>query len=120
MFRLKENQMLRTLTVKWLDVGLVGSLLVVASLPSNPGAQTSSHFPKLSERDANATQFLAQVRQLYVNATSYHIAAVKEEQMNAEFSRRWSESLTIAARAPENRYRFEANTNWDAHAFFGG
>jgi outer membrane lipoprotein-sorting protein len=113
MFRLRK-QMLRTLTVKWLCIGFVGSLLVVASLPSNASGQTSSHVPQLSERDADATRFLAQVRQLYVNATSYNIAAVKEEQMNAEFSRRWNKSLTIAALAPENRYRFEVHTNWEA------
>jgi thiol-disulfide isomerase/thioredoxin/outer membrane lipoprotein-sorting protein len=106
--------MLRTLTVKWLRIGFVGSLLVVASLPSKASAQTFSHVPELGERDAEATGFLAQVRQLYANATSYNIAAVKEEQMNAEFSRSWSKSLTIAALAPENRYRFEVHTNWEA------
>jgi hypothetical protein len=82
--------MMRELTVKWLRVGFVGSLLVVASLPSNANAQTSSHVPRLGDRDADATRFLAQVRQLYVNATSYNIAAVQEEQMSAQFSRRWS------------------------------
>ena len=106
--------MLRTMTVKWLRIGFVGSLLVVAALPSNDSAQTSSHVPQLGKRDADPTRFLSQIRQLYVNATSYNIAAVKEEQMNAEFSRRWNKSVTIAARAPENRYRFEANTNWGA------
>ena len=106
--------MMRELTVKWLCVGFVGSLLVVTSLPSSANAQTSSHVSQLGDSDADATRFLAQVRQLYVNATSYNIAAVKEEQMNAEFSGRWSKSLTIAALAPENRYRFEVHTNWEA------
>jgi len=109
---------MRELTVKWLCVGFVGSLLVVTSLPSSANAQTSSHVSQLGDSDADATRFLAQVRQLYVNATSYNIAAVKEEQMNAEFSGRWSKSLTIAALAPENRYRFEVHTNWGSEQEF--
>jgi outer membrane lipoprotein-sorting protein len=61
----------------------------------------------------DAFTFLKEVGQRYANATYYRIEAVTEEQMNADFSRSWSKSLTTAVFAPGNKYRFEARTNWE-------
>jgi thiol-disulfide isomerase/thioredoxin len=85
-------------------------ILIVASASS---AEAQAARAQLAETPTDAFTLLKQVGQRYANAAYYRIEAVKEEQMNADFSRNWSKSVTTAVFAPGNKYRFEAHTNWE-------
>lgn len=88
-------------------------LLVAIPPPS------TSLFPAISsdwhvgEIRTDALTFLKLVGQRYANATSYRIEATTEEQINAEFSRDWSKSVTTAIVALGNRYHFEVHSRWE-------
>jgi outer membrane lipoprotein-sorting protein len=105
--------MLRELAGKWPGLRIVSSFLLIAALPSTGVPQTAGGITQLGETRTDAFTFLRQVGQRYANAAYYRIEAVTEEQMNADFSKNWSKSLTTAVLAPGNKYRFEAHTNWE-------
>jgi outer membrane lipoprotein-sorting protein len=105
--------MLRELAGKWPGLSVAFWFLLIMVLPSTGCPQTADGVTRLDESRADAFTFLKQVGQRYANATYYRIEAVTEEQMNADFSKNWSKSLTTAGLAPGNKHRFEAHTNWE-------
>jgi thiol-disulfide isomerase/thioredoxin/outer membrane lipoprotein-sorting protein len=104
--------MLRQPALKLLGLRTVFSFLLIAALPSNGGTQTARG-SSLREIPTDPLTLLKQVGRLYANAAYYRIEAIKEEEMDAEFSKNWSKSVTTAVLAPGNKYRFEAHTNWE-------
>src|ERR1700722_9581490 len=89
------------------------AVLLIASLRSTGGAQNTGGTGLAGDNRADPLALLKHVGQRYANATVYHIEAVTEEQMNADFSKNWSKSIITAIVAPGNKYRFEAHTNWE-------
>jgi thiol-disulfide isomerase/thioredoxin len=87
--------------------------ILVAALAANGWSQAAPSDTQFSGANIDALTFLKEVGQRYANATYYRIEAATEEQMNADFSKSWSKSLTTAVFAPGNKYRFEARTNWE-------
>jgi thiol-disulfide isomerase/thioredoxin/outer membrane lipoprotein-sorting protein len=106
--------MLRQLVAKWLGLRFVCSFLLLATLTLTGALQIKCGNAQRGDGAADALTLLKEVGRRYENTTYYFIAAATEEQMNAEFSRNWSKSLTIAAVAPGNKYHFESHTNWEA------
>jgi thiol-disulfide isomerase/thioredoxin/outer membrane lipoprotein-sorting protein len=91
-------------------------LLLVLAWPGFLKAQEIKYIDLSSlpgDNRADPLTLLKQVGQRYANATFYHIEAVTEEQMIADFSKNWSKSIITAIVAPGNKYRFEAHTNWE-------
>lgn len=105
--------MLRELAAKWPGLRAVLTFLLIAALPSTGGLQTAGGITQLGETRTDAFTFLKQVGQRYANAAYYRIETVTEEQMDADFSKNWSKSLTTAILAPGNKYRFEVHANWE-------
>jgi len=89
------------------------AFILITSLRSTGGPQNTGGTALPGDNRADPFTLLKLARQRYANATFYHIEAVTEEQMNADFSKNWSKSISTAIVAPGNKYRFEAHTNWE-------
>jgi len=99
--------------LKWRHLGAVCALILTAASQSKGPFQIAAATPQLGDRPADPLAFLKQVGQRYANAAYYHIDAITEEQMDGDFSKNWSKSVTTAVFAPGKKYRFEAHTNWE-------
>ena len=102
--------MLRRPALKFPGLPAVLSFILIAA--SAPNAEAQAARAQLAE-NIDAFTLLKQVGQRYANTAYYRIEAVSEEQMDADFSKNWSKSVTTAVLAPGNKYRFEAHANWE-------
>jgi len=88
----------------------VGIFLLLISFPVDSRAQ-SAETPE-GERDAAA--LLRQVYEKYAAVKYYHIEATEERELTGDLSRQWDKSTFTAILLPENRYRFEALSQYSA------
>lgn len=83
-------------------------LLLLAALPTLGIGQGS---PNTDTRPDAAT-LLQQVNKKYADAKYYHIEVIEEDDIKGDLSRTWDKSLLTAIMAPDNRYRFEAHSQF--------
>jgi thiol-disulfide isomerase/thioredoxin len=89
---------------------LFGIFLLLISLLCSSFAQSE----ETPEGGTDAAVLLRQLNEKYTAAKYYHIEATEEREWTGDLSRQWEKSTYTAVLLPENRYRFEALSQYSA------